>query len=119
MKEYVAIVKHENSVSVCLYVEKDKIMTLGEKMNELNDEAYMNGYNWEAFFNHYLSKYEPAILENMESDPEAGMYVAFYELTQENEKKAEKFCQIIEHLIENENGILEIIKREGEDIDWD
>ena len=119
MKDYLAIVKHENSISVCLYIEKDKIMAIGDKMNELNEEAYMNGYNWEAFFNYYLSKHQPDILQNMESDPEAGMYAAYYNLTADNELKAHKFSQIIEDLIENENKLYEIVKNEGEEIEWD
>jgi len=119
MKEYVAVVKDENSISVCLYIVKGKIMAIGEKMNELNEEAYMNGYNWEAFFNYYLSKHQPNILVDMESDPEAGMYVVYYNLTPDNELKAQKFSQIIEDLIENENTIYEIVKNEGEDIEWD
>lgn len=119
MKEYVAIVKLENSLSVCFYLEQDKVMAIGEKMNELNDEAYMNGYNWEAFFNYYLSKHHPEILESMESDPEAGMYAAYFELTSENEKKAQTFSQIIVELIENENKIFEIVKSEGGQIEWD
>ncbi len=119
MKDYTAIVKHEASLSVCFYIEQDKPFNIGEKMNELNEEAYMNGYNWEAFFNYYLSKYHKDVFENMDTDPEAGMYVAYYDLTPENEKKAEKFTEIIENLIENEEKIYEIVKNEGNEIEWD
>ena len=34
--------------------EVEKILAIGEQMNEINEEAYMNGYNWDAFFNYYL-----------------------------------------------------------------
>ncbi len=47
------------------------------------------------------------------------MYVAYYDLTPENEKKAEKFVGIIKDLIENEYKLYEIIKNEGNEIDWD
>ncbi len=119
MNDYTAIVKHENSLSMCFYIESEKPFSIGEKMNELNEEAYMNGYNWEAFFNYYLAKHHPEIMENMENDPEAGMYVAFYDLTPENEKKAQQFVEVIESLIENEERLYEIIKNEGEEIEWD
>ncbi len=119
MKDYVSIVKHENSLSVCFYLEHNIPFKIGEKMNELNKDAYMNGYNWEAFFNYYLSKNHPEIREKMDTDPEAGMYVAYYELNPENEKKAKKFVEVIENLIENENKLYDIIKNEGDKIDWD
>ncbi len=120
MKDYVSIGKYEKSLSVCLYVGKDKkTFRIGKKIQELNEEAYMNGYNWEAFFNYYLSTYHKDVCENMDTDPEAGMYVAYYDLTPENEKKAEKFVEIIKDLIENEDKIYTIIKNEGNNIEWD
>ena len=64
-------------------------------MNEINEEAYMNGYNWDAFFNYYLEENAPDILESMESDPEAGSYAAYFEDTAENEQKAKRFADII------------------------
>jgi len=88
-------------------------------MNEINEEAYMNGYNWEAFFNYYLNKYYPEIIKGMESNPEAGAYFAEFEYSTENELKASKFIEIIEELIENENNIYKILEDEGDEIEWD
>ena len=42
MSDYVKIIKDENSLSVCLYIEQKKLLEIGEKMNEINEEAYMN-----------------------------------------------------------------------------
>lgn len=119
MKDYIAIVKHEDSLSVCFYIEQDKPFGIGEKMEQINEEAYMNGYNWEAFFNYYLEKNAPEIMADMDTDPEAGMYVAYYDLTPENEKKAERFVEIIEGLIEDEQRIYAIVEKEGSKIEWD
>lgn len=71
------------------YVKIDKPFSIGERMAEINKNAYMNGYNWDAFFNYYLSKHAPDLWKGMDSDPEAGSYAAFYTLTRENEQKAE------------------------------
>lgn len=87
-------------------------------MNEINEEAYMNGYNWDAFLNYYLAENAPDILENMESDPEAGSYVAYFEDTGENEQKAKRFADIIISLIENEE-IYKILQDKGAEIEWD
>ncbi len=116
---FAATVKHKNTISVCFYIEQDKIITIGEKMNEINDDAYMNGYNWEAFFNYYLPKYAPDVCENMKTDPEAGMYVAYYDLTPENEARAEKFVEIIKYLVEHEEELYCIVREDGENIAWD
>ncbi|MDR2862112.1 MAG: immunity 51 family protein, partial [Syntrophobacterales bacterium] len=119
MGDYATTIKHENSISVCFYIEHNKPFAIGEKMNEINDDAYMNGYNWEAFFNYYLPKYAPDVLKDMDTDPEAGMYVAYYPLTSENEARAEKFVEIIRSLIENEEELYRIVREEGEEIEWD
>jgi hypothetical protein len=111
-ENYTAVIRYENSIHVCFYIDKDKVFTIGEKINQLHKDAYTNGYNWEAFFNYYLPKYAD-VIEDMESDPEASMYIAYYNLTPENEKKANKFASIIRSLIENEADLYRIIHEEG------
>lgn len=119
MEEYVSVSKYENSISVVFCNEADKPFNIGEKMNEINEEAYMNGYNWDAFFNYYLSQYAPDVMEGMDSDPEAGTYVAYYDRNPENEARAKKFVEIINTLIENEEELYRIIREEGGNIEWD
>ena len=119
MTDYVSIIKGEDSIQICLYNTDPKVMEIGEKMNALNEEAYMNGYNWEAFFNYYLAQNAPDVLEEMGSDPEADMYAAFYPLTPDNELRAKKFAEIIQHLIENEDELYCIVEENGDEIEWD
>jgi hypothetical protein len=121
MEKYVEIIEQKefNSLAVCFMIEKQKPLEIGNKMAEINEEAYMNGYNWEVFFDYYLSKNNPDILEGMEADPEAGAYVVCYELSDENRIKAEKFVKIIVDLIENEEKLYEIVKNESNSIEWD
>lgn len=118
-EDYTSIISNEDGVSVCFYIDHDKVLSIGEKINEINEEAYMNGYNWEAFFTYYLPKYAPDIDVGMDVDPEAGMYVAYYDFTLENKERAEKLVEIIHHLIENEEELYAIIRNEGENIAWD
>lgn len=86
-------------------------------MNEIDEKAYMNGYNWEAFFNYYLSKHAPDVLEEMDTDSEAGTYVACYPLTAKNEARADKFIGIINNLVENEEELYRIVREEGDKIE--
>ncbi|HEY0030634.1 MAG TPA: Imm51 family immunity protein [Bacteroidia bacterium] len=119
MKDYVIKMKHEDSdnVTVCFYIEQNKVLDIGEKMNAINEQAYMNGYNWEAFLNYYLEKNYPELIEGLDGDPEAGTYVALYDNA--DEAKADKLVEIIENLIENEALLYEIVKNEGELVEWD
>jgi len=119
MTDYVKIHKSDNRIDVWFYNENDKPFTIGEKMYEINENAYMNGYNWDALFNYYLAKHAPDILEVLDSDPEAGSYAAFFELSSENEAKAKRFVEIIESLIENEEELYRIVREESDDIKWD
>ena len=110
--EYVQIYTNGSGNIVLLFEdEKEKPLAVGQKMNEINEEAYMNGYNWDAFFYYYLAE--------MESDPEAGSYAAYFEDTAENEQKAKRFADIIISLIENEEEIYKILREKGDEIEWD
>lgn len=119
MNEYVKISKYGEQILVIFDNEEDKPFLIGEKMCELREEAYMNGYNWDAFFQYYLENNAPDILDGLESDPEAGSYAAYYEDTPENEVKAQKFAEIICYLIEHEEEIYKIITEQGDEIEWD
>lgn len=118
--EYVQI--HTNDYgNIVLYFanENEKPFAVGEKLSAINEAAYMNGYNWDAFFNYYLAENAPDILESIDSDPEAGSYVAYLDDTAENEEKAKRFAEIIISLIENDDEICRIVREKGDEIEWD
>ena len=117
--DYVSISKNDKYVSVVFNIESDKVFDIGEKMSEINEEAYMNGYNWEVFFDYYLGEEAKDVKEGLNHDPEAGLYVGYYDLTEVNIKKAEKFMEIIIDLIEDEKTLYEYIENNGENIPWD
>lgn len=117
--DYVKILKYGKIINLTFYIEHDKPFKIGEKMNEIYDKAYMNGYNWEAFLNYYLEKNFPELLEGLEMDPEAGIITAYYDSTLKNEEKAEKLKNIIIDLIENEDKLYKVLKDEGSKINWD
>ena len=119
MQDYVKLNITDERIHVWFYNEDAKPFAVGQKMNEANPDAYMNGYNWDALFNYYLAKHTPEVLEGMESDPEAGSYAAYYDPIPENEEKARKFVEIIESLVENEEELCRIVREEGSEIEWD
>ena len=121
MKDYdsVKVFSSDDYAEACLYVSNQKVLGIGDKMNEIDEYAYMNGYNWEAFLNCYFAKKEPALLEGMKTDPEAEMYVAYYDFTPENEQKAKRVGDIIVSLIENEEELYQFLRDNGDEIEWD
>ncbi|MDE5871011.1 MAG: immunity 51 family protein, partial [Muribaculaceae bacterium] len=114
------ITHHEDGgISIYFGIENEKIFALGEEMNDIREEAYMNGYNWDAFLNYYLAENAPEILEDMESDPEAGSYVAYYEDGAANEDKAKRLADLIISIVENKEEIFKILREKGDEIEWD
>ncbi|MBO4579109.1 MAG: hypothetical protein J5715_03030 [Clostridiales bacterium] len=120
MSDLVNVIISDEYLSVSFDVAQPKIMAIGEKMNELCEEAYMNGYNWEAFLNCYLDENAPEILDVIESDPEAEMYSVFIEeVNDETRALAEKFGEILDDLFNNEDKIYSFLKDNAENIEWD
>ncbi len=123
LPDYLKVVAVENcaNVSVCFDVEAPKPYALGEKLYTLNEQAYMNGYNWEALLICCLEHNLPDLLEGLESDPEAGSYVALYENTPKNLEKANRLADFIAYLVEDEEDLCQLVREDGEtiEIEWD
>ena len=119
MQDYVKMNVTDERIYVMFNNEDDKPFAVGEKMYAANEDAYMNGYNWEALFRYYLEQNDPDILTDMKTDPEAGMYVAYWPLTVENEARAKRFEDIIRALAENEEALCRLVREHGSEIEWD
>lgn len=120
MKDYINVTIEEDYIAVTFYIENEEPMKLGEMMENVVPEAYMNGENWNAFLNKYLEYNAPEILEVIDPDPEAGMYSAYIDdVNDETKKLAQKFAEIIEHLVEDEDEALDFLEEYAEEIEWD
>ncbi|MDE5851126.1 MAG: immunity 51 family protein [Muribaculaceae bacterium] len=119
-RDYLFIVEHDDgSFALSFNIEDDDILALGEEMNEVRNEAYMNGYNWEAFINYYLAANAPEVCKGMETDSEAGTYVVYYEDGASNCEKVKRLADIIISLVENKEEIFKILREHGDEIEWD
>ena len=119
MADYVQCFPLGEHIEVLLNAEHQDILALGDKMNAACEDAYMNGYNWEALFRYYLEKNDPDILTGMKTDPEAGMYAAYWPLSAENEARAKRFEGIIRALVADEEGLCRLVREHGGEIEWD
>ena len=78
----------------------------------------MNGYNWEALIEYYLQKNAPDLYDGVFSDPEAGMYAAYFYENKKNEDMAVRLAKIIVSLLENEEELYRMVREEGDKIGW-
>lgn len=84
--EYLTICSHDDAtVSLYFDVEDERILALGE----------MNGYDWDTALKNYLAVNAPDLLEGMNTDPEAGTCVVFYDANAENEEKIRRIADIL------------------------
>lgn len=119
LKDYLKILNCGNSICVTFYIENDDIMSIGEKLEEINKNAYMNGYNWEALLNCYIENYAPDLSDTYDTDSEAGMYSAIFNNDADGEAAAQAMADIIISLIENENKLFDFVSEYSDEIEWD
>ncbi len=106
----------EQDSMLIINLDNEYMLNLGEKINKIEEYAYMNGYNWDVFLRLYLQKLYPELLENLETDPEAAMYIAYYDDNNNNEKK---LFNIVKKFIENSDLVCDFLKRYGNEIIWE
>lgn len=117
--EFVQVIRSDEYIIVSFDIENEAIMGLGDRLNEIEEQAYMNGYNWDALIGYYLNINAPELLNGLESDPEAGMYTGYYDNNDENMTKAEKLAEYIRNMVDDPDKLCEFVKENGADIPWD
>lgn len=120
MKESFEIFESEDS-NIVLYldIETDYLLKIGDEINLINNDAYMNGYNWSILFKFYLEKYNPDVLVDMLFDPEAGAFYASIPKSQINILKAETISNELQELINDRDKLLSFVEKYESIIEWD
>ena len=117
---YLNIIEKPDSTDVCLDIENPKVMAIGAEMQKKCSDAYMNGYNWEAFWRTFVCYKNSDILETMETDSEAGSFSAIFDGEDEEMRMlAKEFAEIVRDAIENENQIYDFLENHKGEIEWD
>jgi hypothetical protein len=107
------------SVSVCVYNEQEGLFELGERINARFEQAYMNGYNWDALIRFYVASVDHALMDEVESDPEAGMFSAYMSYSPENVEKMKRFESHVRAMVADEGTLMGFIEEHYEEIEWD
>ena len=108
-----------NSISICVYNENDGIFEFGERINKQFEAAYMNGYNWDALITYYVNSVDPDLMAEVKTDPEAGMFSAYMEFSQDNLEKMKRFEAHVRKMLADEDTLLKFIADNYEKIEWD
>lgn len=119
MKDYINIEKFDDCIDLAFYIESEEVMAVGEKLEEINENAYMNGENWGVLLDFYIEKNAPELIDTYEVDAEVGMYAASFENSPEGEKAAQAMADIIISLIDNEDMLIDFVSEFGDEIEWD
>jgi len=108
-----------NSISVCVFNEHDGLFELGERINKKFEEAYMNGYNWDAVIKFYVGQADPELMQEVETDPEAGMFSAYMEFSPENLEKMKRFESHVRKMLSSDEELIAFIEKNHDEIEWD
>ena len=108
-----------DSISLCVFIENEDLLQLGDRINAKYEQAYMNGYNWDALITHYVKKRNPDLANLVTSDPEAGMYSAFMAFSDDNLAKMKMFESYVRELLSDEQKLMEFISENESEIEWD
>lgn len=108
-----------DSISVCVYSENDGLFELGERINSRFDQAYMNGYNWDALIKFYVAKHDPELMNHVETDPEAGMFSAYISYSDKNLELMKRFEGHVRNMVSDENLLMQFIEENESEIEWD
>ena len=107
------------SISLCIYTENEGIFQLGERINERFEEAYVNGYNWDALIRFYVGKVDPDLMQEINTDPEAGMFSAYMSYSEENLDKMRRLKSYIHGLLSDEIVLFKLIEDNRDSVEWD
>ncbi len=94
-------------------------LAIGEKINEICDDAYMNGYNWEVLLTHYIEKNHRNIdLEHFSFDSEAETCLL---LLQDKERVADldMLYYMLCSVFENPQKLYDYVEEHGDEIEWE
>lgn len=119
MADFVRLIESDDCISVTFYIEDAQVMALGERLAEICEDAYMNGYNWDALLSLYLRKNMRGLMTGMETDPEAGLYAAYYGTDEESRARAQALADLIEELVTEEEELCGFVGQYADEIEWD
>ncbi len=92
---------------------------MGDRINEKHEEAYMIGYGWDALIRFYVGEKDRELMQEVETDPEAGMFSAYMKFSPENLEKMKRFEVHVRAMVADEKALMEFVDAHCDEIEWD
>lgn len=105
-------------LSLCVYIDRDELFRLGERITERFPDAYMNGYSWSSLISCYVSEVDPELMDEVETDPEAGMVAVYMNYSEENLVKMRRFESHVLAMLADEAALMAFVETHYGDIEW-
>lgn len=119
MENYINKMVCGDEITVTFYIDSEQPAAVANAIRRRVPEIEMNGYNWDAVLVCYLEENHPDLLEDFDSDPEAGMYTAMYPDTPENRERADALCELLEALCEDDETLADFVAENADEIAWE
>jgi hypothetical protein len=108
-----------NSISVCVCIEQDRLLQVGERINGRFGHAYMNGYNWDVLISFYVQRVDPALMLEVQTDPEAGLFSAYIDgFNPTNLAKMKRLKSHVRTPLADESTHMRFIEQHVHEIEW-
>ena len=79
----------------------------------------MNGYDWDTLVRFYVANTDPDLMNEVETDPEAGMFSTYMAHSPENLEKMKRFESHIRTMLAGESTLMEFIEANSDEVEWD
>lgn len=106
-------------VSATLSVTAPEVMELGQRINDRFEEAYMNGYNWEAVVIRYLREVDPDLSRELAFDAEASMMTASLVHSEQSVARMRAVESHLRAMLADGDALIEFIEQHRTEIEWD
>ncbi|WP_232088955.1 Imm51 family immunity protein [Streptococcus suis] len=107
----------ETPDSIIFDLTDSNLMRISSKIEEIEPDVYMNGYNWEKLIQAMLSDCSPELLNGLEFDSDANTFIAYY-----GSNKLNNFLQlqaILAKWLEAPEELYQFVKKNGSVLDWE
>ncbi|HEM3204052.1 TPA: hypothetical protein U0910_002130 [Streptococcus suis 8830] len=107
----------ETPDSIIFDLTDSNLMRISSKIEEIEPDVYMNGYNWEKLIQAMLSDCAPELLNGLEFDSDANTFIAYY-----GSNKLNNFLQlqaILAKWLEAPEELYQFVKKNGSVLDWE
>lgn len=113
MSKYASYDIFENDIVVNFNAEDEKVKKVTEKIKE---NSYAQSYDWNDFFDFYLSKKNPNLHEELKKEHGNANYLGKYRKSLISEDKANKLVDLLNQFVDSEEDTYNFFQQYGNEM---